>query len=49
MGELEKLEVEETVKVEGANRSLGEDFSIAIYEFIDIGGRHHSSFQEAGE
>ena len=43
MEELEKLETEETAKIEGTSRSLDEGLSVVEYKFIDIMGRYHTS------
>ena len=46
---LTKEEIEEAVRVERVNWSLGKGPFIVEYKPIDIEDRHHSSLQEVGE
>ncbi len=43
VGELEKLEAEEAVRVERISRSLVGGPSIAMYKLTDTGDRYHSN------
>ncbi len=47
MGELKKLKIEKTVRVERVNRSLNRSPFDVTYKLIDIKDRHHPGLQEA--
>ncbi len=49
MEKLKKVEAENAVKTERANRSLAEGLFVVTYKSIDIMNRHYTNLREANE